>query len=64
MSMVIANPTLTESFIAPPEPLVQGRWRVAPLTRAAAELLMRQGFIREDASTELLSGLIDIGQRA
>lgn len=48
----------------PPEPMLQGRWRLVPFTRHDVELLLRAGIIPEDASTELLSGVIVAKDRA
>jgi hypothetical protein len=48
----------------PPEPLLDGRWRLARFTRHDAEVLLRMGVIPEDASTELLNGLIVLKDRA
>jgi len=56
--MVARSMTTAERCVPPPDPFIAGRWRVARLTRADAEVMMRQGIIAEDASTELLNGLI------
>jgi Uma2 family endonuclease len=53
-----------QRFGPPPAPLVDGRWQIYRLTRADAEALMRQGLIPEDATTELLSGMIVLKDRA
>jgi putative restriction endonuclease len=44
--------------------MMDGRWRVVRFTRADAEALMRMGIIPEDASTELLDGLIVLKDRS
>src|SRR5687767_13482634 len=51
-------------FGPPPAPLLDGRWRFYRLTRFDAESLMRQGHVPEDASTELLSGMIVLKDRS
>lgn len=53
-----------ERFVPPPQPLLDGRWRVVRFTRADAEALVREGIIPEDASTELLDGVIVLKDRA
>src|SRR5687767_6943038 len=61
--MVAKVPTAGR-FAPPPAPLVDGRWQIYRLTRADAEALMRQGLIPEDATTELLSGMIVLKDRS
>jgi Putative restriction endonuclease len=58
LTMVSPRTDLVQRFRPPPPPVMTGRWRLIQFTRADAELLMRQGIIPEDASTELLDGLI------
>jgi hypothetical protein len=53
-----------ERFGSPPGPFLDGRWRVPRFTRHDAESLMRLGIIPEDASTELLDGLVVLKDRA
>lgn len=62
--MVANSRTVAERFLPPPEPMLAGRWRVFRFTRAEAESLMRQGIIPEDATTELLNGLIVLKDRS
>jgi hypothetical protein len=62
--MVARVLTVAERFVPPPAPLMDGRWRVVRFTRADAEALMRMGIIPEDASTELLDGLIVLKDRS
>jgi hypothetical protein len=61
--MVAKIPTAGR-FAPPPAPMVDGRWQIYRLTRTDAEALMRQGLIPEDASTELLSGIIVLKDRS
>jgi Uma2 family endonuclease len=56
--------TIAERFPPPPEQFLDGRWRVPRFTRRDAEDLMRLGIIPEDASTELLDGLVVLKDRA
>lgn len=44
--------------------MVDGRVRVVQFTRADAEAMVRQGIIPEDGTTELLSGVIVLKDRA
>jgi len=62
--MVAGRNSITERFVPPPQPFLEGRWRVRRFTRHDAELLVRAGIIPEDASTELLDGLIVLKDRA
>jgi hypothetical protein len=65
LRLMIANPTnFAERFVTPPGPMLERRWKVAQFTRADAEALVRLGIIPEDASTELLSGVIVLKDRA
>ena len=61
---MVAGTSIAERFTRPPQPFVAGRWWVPKLARADAELMMRAGIIPEDASTELLDGLIVLKDRA
>lgn len=62
--MVASSQAISERFIAPPAPLLSGRWRLVRFTRKDAETLVRQGIIPEDASTELLDGMIVLKDRS
>lgn len=62
--MVANTWTIAERFVPPPEPWLQGRWLVPRFTRRDVEELVRQGIIPEDASTELLHGMIVLKDRA
>jgi hypothetical protein len=61
---MVAKLPVAQRFMPPPPPMLDGRWRVVRFTRSDAKALMRQGLIPEDASTELLSGLIVLKDRA
>ncbi len=56
--------TSAERFVPLPEQFLDGRWRVPRFTYQDAEALLRLGIIPEDASTELLNGLIVLKDRA
>jgi Uma2 family endonuclease len=56
--------TAAERFTLPPEQFLNGRWRVPRFTRRDTEDLVRLGIIPEDASTELLDGLVVLKDRA
>jgi len=62
--MVANSTSIADRFVPPPEPFLAGRWRVVRFTRRDVEALLRQGIIPEDASTELLNGLIVLKDRA
>ncbi|HXE52385.1 MAG TPA: Uma2 family endonuclease [Tepidisphaeraceae bacterium] len=62
--MVANTPNLVDRFVPPPEPLLSGRWRLFRFTRSDAEELVRLGRIPEDASTELLNGMIVLTDRS
>ena len=62
--MVANSESLAERFVPPPAPFLEGRWRVPRFTRRDVETLVRHGIIPEDASTELLSGLVVLKDRA
>ncbi len=53
-----------ERFVPPPTPFLEGRWMIPRFTRRDAEALVRMGIVPEDASTELLNGLIVLKDRA
>jgi hypothetical protein len=62
---MVANSTnINDRFVPPPEPLLSGRWRLIRFTRKDAEALVQQGIIPEDASTELLNGMIVLKDRS
>jgi hypothetical protein len=56
--------TVAERFVSPPQGVVNGRWRLVRFTRKDAESLVRDGIIPEDASTELLEGMIVLKDRS
>jgi hypothetical protein len=62
--MVANTKGIAERFVPPPEPLLSGRWRLVRFTRKDAEALVRQGIIPENASTELLDGMIVLKDRS
>src|SRR3954467_576152 len=62
--MVASSMTTAERFIPPPPEVLSGRWRLPRFTRQDAEFLVHQGIILEDASTELLHGLIVLKDRS
>ena len=62
--MVTRTMTTAERFAQPPEQFLDGRWRVPRFTRRDTEDLVRLGIIPEDASTELLDGLVVLKDRA
>jgi hypothetical protein len=62
--MAIEKDATAERFVPPPQPFVAGRWHLPRFTRRDAEKLVRLGIIPEDASTELLHGLIVLKDRA
>jgi hypothetical protein len=61
---MVATISAAGRFAPPPAPMVDGRWQIYRLTRTDAEALMRQGLIPEDATTELLSGMIVLKDRS
>jgi Uma2 family endonuclease len=62
--MVASSKTIAERFVPPPEPFIAGRWRVPRFTRSDAEAMVRLGIIPEDATTELLNGLVVLVDRS
>ena len=62
--MIAKSSTIDERFVPPPEAFAAGRLRVPRFTRHDVEALLREGIIPEDASTELLNGLIVLKDRA
>src|SRR5689334_15710907 len=62
--MVANIKSIAERFVPPPEQFLDGRWRLPRLTRSDAEAMVRIGIIPEDASTELLNGMIVLKDRA
>lgn len=62
--MVAPNANISDRFAPPPKPFLEGRWHVPRLTRADAEAMVRIGVIPEDASTELLNGMIVLTDRS
>ncbi len=59
---MVAN--ITDRFVPPPEPFIAGRWRVPRLRHHEVQAMVRLGIIPEDASYEVLSGLIVLKDRA
>lgn len=64
MQSMVAKSPITERFMRPPEPFVAGRWWVHKLTYADAMTMVKLGIIPEDATTELLNGLIVLKDRS
>jgi Uma2 family endonuclease len=62
--MVAPRLNSLERFVRPPESFIAGRMLVPALTRTDAEAMMRIGIIPEDASTELLDGIIVLKDRS
>lgn len=62
--MVSQRASIAKQFTPPPAPVLNGRWRLVQLTRADAEMLLQRGTIPEDASTELLDGLLVLTDRS
>lgn len=63
-AVVAGNPAITNRFVPPPTPFLEGRWLVPRFTRHDAEALVRIGIIPEDASTELLNGMVVLTDRS
>lgn len=61
---MVANLTTAERFAPPHETFLKGRWLFPKLTRQDAEAMVRIGIVPEDASTELLNGMIVLKDRA
>ncbi|MDB5297307.1 MAG: hypothetical protein JWO31_3290, partial [Phycisphaerales bacterium] len=61
--MISAALTTAQRFAPPPESFMTGRWFFPRLTWADADALVRIGIIPEDATTELLDGLIVLKDR-
>jgi hypothetical protein len=64
LSVVAQTAQITRPLVTPPAAFVEGRWRVHPFTRTDAEALVRLGMIPEDASTELLNGMVVLTDRS
>jgi hypothetical protein len=62
--MVSNTGSIAERFAEPPEQFLRGHWLIPRFTRQDAQVLVRTGIIPEDASTELLNGLIVLKDRA
>ena len=62
--MVARGMTTAERFVPPPEPFLAGRYLVPRFTWRDVDALMGLGIIPEDATTELLNGLIVLKDRA
>jgi Uma2 family endonuclease len=61
---MVAKTSIAERFKPPPQELIDGQVRLAEFTRQDAEAMVRMGIIPEDASTELLHGMIVLKNRA
>src|SRR3954454_6687578 len=62
--MVSGRAGITHRSQPPPPPVMNGRWRLVQFTREDVDVLLRAGAIPEDASTELLNGLIVLTDRS
>jgi Uma2 family endonuclease len=56
--MVASKAVIADCFVPPPELLLSGRLRLFRITREGAEAMVRAGLVPEDASTELLHGVL------
>jgi hypothetical protein len=56
--MVAHTHKTSQRFISPPEPVIAGRWRLFGFTLSDTEAMVRLGIVPEDASTELLHGVL------
>lgn len=61
---MVAKSTIAERFFPLSEQVLQGRWMMPRFTRHDAEALVRLGIVPEDASTELLDGMLVLKDRA
>jgi hypothetical protein len=62
--MVASTSPLADRFVSPPEPLLSGRWRLLRIDRAGAKVMLEKGVIPEDATTELLDGMVVLKDRS
>lgn len=62
--MVAKSLSTAERFVPPPEGVLAGRLRVVRFTRADLAALLREGIVDEDASTELLNGMVVLKDRS
>ena len=62
--MVANTSTTTEHFVPPPESVLSGRSRLVRFTREDAMVMLNAGVIPEDATTELLNGMIVLKDRS
>jgi hypothetical protein len=62
--MVANSLPISERFLPPPDSVLSGRSRLVRFTRRDVAELSRLGIIPEDASTELLDGLVVLTDRA
>lgn len=62
--MVANAMSVADRFVPPPEPFLAGRWLVPRFTWMDVDALLRLGIIPEDATTELLDGLIVLKDRS
>jgi hypothetical protein len=62
--MVASSKTIAERFVSPPQIVLRGTARLWQFTRKDVAALVRMGIVPEDASTELLDGMIVHTDRA
>lgn len=61
---MVASLNMSDRFMPPPEDFLAGRKRVVRFTRSEVLAMVRQGIIPEDASIELLNGLLVLKDRS
>jgi hypothetical protein len=61
---MVASTSTAKRFVPPPPALLDGTIRLHQFTHQDAQALMRMGIIPEDATTELLFGMIVLKNRA
>jgi Uma2 family endonuclease len=61
---MVATTSIAKRFVPPPPALLDGTIRLHQFTHQDAQALMRMGIIPEDATTELLDGMIVLKNRA
>lgn len=61
---MVAKLTIAERFVSLPEAVVSGRMQLVRFTRQDALAMVQLGIIPEDASTELLNGMVILKDRA
>jgi Uma2 family endonuclease len=62
--MVANIKSIAERFVPAPQEFLEGRWRLPRFTYSDAMAMVRIGIIPEDASTELLNGMVVLKDRA